>query len=221
MPDFFPNLDNKYRQNDGVFCTDNLTYAQQQSTNGNMNLLSGPATEFKTERLIVRRCDPEFTDDLFEAARESIDTVYPWLPWCHPEYQRSESEEWLTHCLKQWNKGGHYSFSIFSQNGLFLGGCGINKLDQHPVANLGYWLRTSATGQGFATEATLGLAQFAFQEADIERLEIIMAVTNSASRQVAIKAGATFEGILKHRLQLHGDMHDAYLYSLIKEAEGN
>ena len=85
------------------------------------------------------------------------------------------------------------------------------------MANLGYWLRTSATGQGFATEATLGLANFAFQHLGFERLEIIMATHNEASRQVAINAGACFEGTLRNRLQLHGTLFDAYLYSLITE----
>jgi RimJ/RimL family protein N-acetyltransferase len=181
-----------------------------------MNLIDGAATEFKTERLIIRKCDPAFTDDLFEAARESIDTVFPWLPWCHPDYQREESLGWLNHCKKEWETGNQYSFSIFNRNNTLLGGCGINKIDQHPVANLGYWLRSSTTGHGFATEATLGLAQFAFNEAGIERLEIMMAITNRASRQVAINAGAEFEGTLKRRLLLHGEMHDAYLYSLVR-----
>ena len=44
----------------------------------------------------------------------------------------------------------------------------------------------------------------------------MMAVENEASRRVAERAGATFEGTLRHRILLHGVYHDAHLYSLIR-----
>lgn len=178
-----------------------------------MNLLQEIPTEFSTERLRIRRCEPAFTDALYEAARESIATVHPFLPWCHPNYQRSDAVSWLTHANESW--GNHsFSFSIFANNGNFLGGCGFNRFDEHPVANLGYWIRSSAERLGYASEATLGLAKFAMEQCGIKRLEIIMATHNVASRTVAEKSGAHYEGTLKNRLEIHGELHDAYLYSL-------
>lgn len=181
-----------------------------------MNLLNSSLTEFSTPRLVCRRGEPAFAGALYAAARESIETVYPFLPWCHPEYKMADAVGWLESCVQEW-ENGQYSFAIFDHQDTLLGGCGFTKIDQHPVANLGYWLRTSATGKGFATEATLGLANFAFSSVGIRRLEIIMATHNPASRQVAIKAGAEFEGTLRSRIELHGKMHDAYLYSLISD----
>ena len=36
----------------------------------------------------------------------------------------------------------------------FLGGCGINHISRvHRFGNLGYWVRTSATGRGIAVSA--------------------------------------------------------------------
>lgn len=181
-----------------------------------MNLLSeATATEFSTERLVIKRGAPEFASKLYAAARESIDTVYPFLPWCHPEYAMSDADDWLALCEKQWQSGENFAFCIFDGEDRLVGGCGVNKLDGHPVANLGYWLRTSATGRGYATEATLGLAHFSFEHLGFKRLEIIMATHNEASRQVAINAGADFEGTLRNRLELHNQLYDAYLYSLI------
>ena len=184
-----------------------------------MNLVSAlPPTSFETERLTVRRCDPTYTDYLFEAARDSVKELYPFLPWCHPGYRISDASQWLKFAVNQWDSGAAFGFSIFSkQDGRLIGGCGVNLLDDHPTANLGYWIRTGMTGQGIATEATLGLADFAFRHVGLLRLEIIMSVKNTASRKVAIKTGAEFEGTLRNRLLLHGQCHDAYLYSLIPE----
>lgn len=180
-----------------------------------MNLAKTP-THFKTERLTIKQAEPAFADALFEAARESIETIYPFLPWCHPDYQYSDAVEWLDQSEASWERGTH-CFSIFDQDDLLVGGCGVNQIDQHPVANLGYWIRTSATGKGYATEATLGLAQFALSHLGFKRLEIIMATHNGPSRQVAINSGASYEGLLRHRLEIHGVLYDAYLYSLISE----
>ncbi|HKI74195.1 MAG TPA: GNAT family protein, partial [Pseudomonadales bacterium] len=64
------------------------------------------------------------------------------------------------------------------------------------------------------TEATVALAQFGFDYLRLLRIEIVMSVRNTASRRVAEKAGGQFEGILANRLYLHGEAHDARLYSL-------
>lgn len=178
-----------------------------------MNLLDPTPTEFTTERLWIRRCDPVFTDDLYAAAVASVATVYPFLPWCHPDYQRHEAAGWLAQARENWGQN-QYAFSIFDPSGTLVGGCGVNRIDDHPVANLGYWIRSSAEGQGYASEATRGLANFALTHAGLKRLEIIMATHNIASRNVAIKSGADYEGVLKNRLELHGELFDAYLYSI-------
>jgi RimJ/RimL family protein N-acetyltransferase len=47
------------------------------------------------------------------------------------------------------------------------------------------------------------------------RVELVMAMTNLASRRVADKAGAQFEGLARHRLYLNGSSVDAAIYSLI------
>jgi RimJ/RimL family protein N-acetyltransferase len=177
-----------------------------------------PPTSFETEQLLVRRCDPEFTDNLFEAARDSVTEMYPFLPWCHPGYGIADASQWLNFAINQWESGAAFGFSIFSkQDGRLIGGCGVTTVDEHPTANLGYWVRTGMTGKGVATEATLGLADFAFRHLGLLRLEIIMSVKNTASRGVAINVGAELEGTLRNRLFLHGQCHDAYLYSLIPE----
>jgi len=82
------------------------------------------------------------------------------------------------------------------------------------MMNLGYWVKTPASGRGIATEATVALAQFGFDYLRLLRIEIVMSVRNTASRRVAEKAGGQFEGILANRLYLHGEAHDARLYSL-------
>ena len=154
---------------------------------------------------------------LFEAARESVDDVYPWLPWCHPGYTRAEAVAWVEMQVERWGSGAEFQFVIVSPSGRFLGGCGINAVDhEHSYGNMGYWVRSSATGAGAATAAVRRVQRWAFENADLERLEIVVAVENTKSASVAERAGAVREGTLRARLRLHGRLHDAAVYSFVR-----
>jgi RimJ/RimL family protein N-acetyltransferase len=154
---------------------------------------------------------------LFEAARESVGEVFPWLPWCHPEYSLAEAEEWARSRAALRAEGVEYDFVILDESARFLGACGINQINRlHRFANLGYWVRTSATGRGVATEAVRQVAGFAFAETDLVRIEIVCAVGNTRSQRVAERAGAVREGVLRNRLVLRGQPVDAVMYSLLR-----
>jgi len=154
---------------------------------------------------------------LHEAILESVREISPWLPWCHPAYSLADSRTWIQHCLDAREQGAEYNFAIVSAGGRLLGGCGLNQLrKEHRIANLGYWVRTSAAGMGIAPAATRKLARFAFRETELARLEIVVAVDNARSHRVAVKVGALREGIAHDRLYAHGASCDAVVYALLR-----
>jgi len=169
----------------------------------------------------IRPHAPEDTEPLFDAAISSQAEVYRWLPWCHPDYRIEETREWIERCRKAWAERSEFNFIIADPAGRILGVCGLNKLDgPHHAANLGYWVRTSDTGRGVASAAVRLLVAFAFRETDLERLEIVAALENLASRRVAEKSGAIPEGISHSRLSVHGRMHDAAVYAFVRGVHG-
>ena len=170
------------------------------------------------ELVILKRCVCEDADEFFEAARESVEEVYPWLAWCHPDYAMSECRQWLSQQVERWDEGKEYSFTIRNRREHLVGGCGLNHLKPWDrIANLGYWVRSGHTGKGYATAATELLARFAFDQLDVRRVEIVAAVENVPSQRVAERAGAKREGVLRNRLSLQDESHDAIMYSLVPE----
>jgi ribosomal-protein-serine acetyltransferase len=154
---------------------------------------------------------------LAEAALESTREAFAWLPWCHPAYTVTEAAAWIERCDAEWERGSEYSFVVVDAGDRVLGGCGLNQLRrEHRIANLGYWVRTSATRRGVATATVRAVARFAFAETDLVRLEIVVALGNAASHRVAEKVGALREGVAHDRLQLHGRSHDAVVYALLR-----
>ena len=157
------------------------------------------------------------TKALYDAIAESSAELSPWMEWLHPEYSITETEQWVAHCRKAWEMDSSFGFTIVeSSTNQILGGCSIGvDRPMHRNGSIGYWIRTSQTKQGFASEAAALLAQFGFAQLGLIRLEIYVAVSNIASQRVAEKVGALREGLLRNRLLFRGEPRDAYLFSLI------
>src|SRR6266446_4390190 len=176
-----------------------------------LELIEGP--------ILIRPFREEDAGALYEAVRESISEVSPWLPWCHQNYSIEESREFIGSRELASQGGEWYSFGIFeTDTGRFLGGVGINFINRvHQMANLGYWVRTSAAGRGIATAATRMAARFGFEQLGLRRIEIVVVVANVPSQRVAEKVGAHREGLLRKRLLIHGESLDAVLFSLVPD----
>jgi RimJ/RimL family protein N-acetyltransferase len=154
---------------------------------------------------------------MYEAIRESIAEISPWLAFAHEDYSLSETRDFLGKRPEGWKKDTEYVFGILdSRDGSYIGTCGFSRIDtENRRANLGYWVRTSRTGQGVASAATLLLAKWGFMVAKLCRIEILAATDNKASQRVAEKTGAQREGILRNRLKIGNDLQDAVMYSLL------
>ncbi len=165
----------------------------------------------------IRPYRPDDAPRLYEAARESVGDVFPWLAWCHPRYSLEEAAAWTASREELARQGLEYHFVVTGDEDRFLGACGINQINRmHRFGNLGYWVRTSAAGRGVAVSAVALCAEFAFRNTDLLRLEIVCAVGNRRSQRVAEKAGALREGVLRDRLLLRGTSHDAVMYSIVR-----
>lgn len=174
--------------------------------------MGGPTIECRIRRYVAGDAAA-----LWEAARESVVEVGRWLPWCHAGYSMEEAVEWTRTRGRLAERGTEHPFAIVGADGRFLGGCGLNQINAaHRFANLGYWVRSSATGRGVATAAVRQVADFAFRSTDLVRLEIVCAVGNEASQRVAERAGAVREGVLRHRLLIGEIAHDAVMYSITR-----
>ncbi|MCU0758401.1 MAG: GNAT family N-acetyltransferase [Steroidobacteraceae bacterium] len=155
---------------------------------------------------------------LYEAARESIEAVGAWLTWLDALYAPRDAERWVTASQQHWLQGSEYRFAVRdAADDRLLGGAGLNHINRtHAFGNLGYWVRTGATGRGVATRATRLVARFGLATAGLGRIEILTATDNVASQRVATKAGATFEAVLRDRLLVRGRRIPARLYSLVE-----
>jgi RimJ/RimL family protein N-acetyltransferase len=166
--------------------------------------------------LVLRPWRDDDAPALHEAVQESLATVGQWLQWCRADYDREAARERIALCRQGWDAGEQYAFAIFDAAGRLIGGVGLNQLDERNLrANLGYWLRASATGRGYAAHAARAIASFGFEKLALRRIEIVAATGNLASQRCAERIGARREGIARSRVLMHGQSADAVVYGLL------
>ncbi|NIM92209.1 MAG: GNAT family N-acetyltransferase [Anaerolineales bacterium] len=182
-----------------------------------MNVSRRIELKSRDESILLRPPRMEDVPAIYDAIHLSMQELMQWMNWCHPDYSSDETREWIKNLIIGWERGEEYQFGIFdAESGQFMGACGLNHINRYYLlANLGYWVRSDRTNEGVATQATVLVAQFGFQELGLRRLEIVTGVNNKASSRVAEKTGAHFEGILRQRLKLGDRNIDAAMYSLI------
>jgi len=141
------------------------------------------------------------------------------MTWAKPDFSDYDALCWFEHCNQARASGSAHEFGIFTLDGEFVGGCGLNQFSTiNKLCNLGYWVRQSRQRVGAATAATLALRDLAFVSLGLARVEIVVAEGNVASIAVAHKVGAAHECLAQHRLQLHGKATAAHVFSFANKA---
>ena len=155
--------------------------------------------------------------ELYRAAIASREAIAPWMGWLHPGYSQADGESWVRQAIETWEAGSSFEFVIIDQeDGQAVGSCGLNAINwTDRVCNLGYWVRSDRCRLGAATQAVHLIWRFGIETLGLNRLEIVVAVGNAASRGVAEKVGAVYEGVQRSRLMVGETVHDAHMFACL------
>jgi RimJ/RimL family protein N-acetyltransferase len=157
---------------------------------------------------------------MFEAVAESRAHLVRWLPWADGHRSVDESRRAVVFLQTRWLLQEDLPVGVFERaTGRLLGGSGLHRIDWRVRAfEIGYWLRRSAEGHGFITEAVQLLARLAFGALAANRVEIRADPANTRSRRVAERLGFVLEGRLR-RCAWGADGHptDELIFALVPE----
>ncbi len=153
-----------------------------------------PAPIFDHE-LCLRPCVDVDAATLAAAVVHSADSVGRWLPWCHARYSLDDARQFISEARRHWESGeGPFDLAV-EASGQFAGCIRLRRLARDPaMGNLGYWIRSDLQGRGLAVRAARLACRIAFGALALRHLEIVAARDNFASRRVAERLGARFQG---------------------------
>jgi RimJ/RimL family protein N-acetyltransferase len=174
---------------------------------------------FSTARLNVRAPQPGDGPETYAAVTESLAELRPWMPWAKEATTVESQEDVMRRAHAEFVARNDLMLLLFLQGTETLVGCsGLHRIDWSvPRFEIGYWVRTPYAGQGLITEAVCGIAAFAFQTLGARRVEIRCDENNTRSARVALRAGFTLEGILRHtrRHHLTGELVNTMIFAQI------
>lgn len=169
----------------------------------------------ETPRLLLRPLGADDVPALTEATRASLPELLPWMGWAHEAYDTDDAEGWIDYAREMWSLGREFQLGVLAGPRL-VGCCGLDHVDwTRRCANLGYWIRTDAVGQGYAAEAAQAVAAWGFRMHTLVRIEVVVGVDNARSARTAARIGAQHEGVARNRILLRGQPHDGVVHSLI------
>jgi len=170
------------------------------------------------ERVVVRPYQVEDAAALFEAIEESRKHIRPWMEWEAAHLSIDESHDFIAKSRAAWILRENMNVGIWGrEDGRYLGGSGLHVQSWDTrYFEIGYWLRASAEGHGYMSEAVRLLTDFAFESLEETRVEIRCDARNVRSAGVAERLGFVHEAQLRNEaFATDGTLRDTLIFSLI------
>lgn len=148
----------------------------------------------ETDRVILRRFTPADVD--LVTALDADPAVMQYINGGRPTPREEIRDDYLPAWLAYYERGDRYGFwaAIEKRSGSFLGWFHLRPEPGDPADDpeLGYRLRASAWGQGYATEGSRALIRRAFEELGARRVHATTMAVNVGSWRVMEKAGLRY-----------------------------
>lgn len=151
----------------------------------------------ETDRLILRNVMPENAAALHEAKAETFNMLNKWMPWAKELGTIEETQAAMTKAHEEFKTRKDIMIVGFKKSkdgnaGRVIIGTGLHRIDwEKRTFEIGFWVRASAQGKGYATESTNALIRYAFNALSATIVTICHADGNDASRTVIERLGFT------------------------------
>ena len=153
-----------------------------------------------TPRLLIRPKQPGDGGVSVEAVAETWSDLHQWMQWAENlnDFTDERQERRILHQIASFRLREEFNLlGIEISSGRPVIWCGLHDIDwQARSCDTGFWVRKSAQGRGFATEATNALLRYAFGALGMRRVGITHSSGNEASRRIVEKLSFHQEGVL-------------------------
>lgn len=159
----------------------------------------------------------ELRDDekVFELTDSSRDHLREWLPWVDFITKPEDTTGFIKGCLKGFAENKSLN-SVVLFRGKIVGVAGYNNINwSNKTAYIGYWLGEGFQGNGIMTAVAKTLTDYAFNELDLNKVEIRAAIGNKKSRRIPERLNYVNEGCIRQAEWLHDHYVDHVVYGIL------
>lgn len=161
-------------------------------------------------------CCPETGKAIFTIVNKCKEEFIPWLGW-GADYTNENALNFLKTAESDWKNNAQFVYAIYLEN-TFIGVISaLNIAWQHKRAEIGYWLDTYYTGNGYMTEAVRMIEKELFDN-NFNRIVICTDVLNVRSAKIPRTLGYKLDGILRQDIysEPNNRFRDRNVFSKLK-----
>jgi ribosomal-protein-serine acetyltransferase len=163
------------------------------------------------ELRLLEEADGEELYGLVEANRSYL---AEWLPWAGAQTLEG-TLEFIRKTCKQFEDNDGLQGGLVL-DGRMIGACGLLGIEwEARKTGIGYWLAEEHQGRGLMTRAVQAMSDYAFDELDLNRVEIHVGTENRKSRAIPERLGFHQEGVLRDYERVGDRYLDIVVYALL------
>jgi len=145
----------------------------------------------ETQRLILREIHPDDIDEIFKMNGDPDVMKYVGDGSVRTyEQMLQEMDMLISHYTRKPGLG--IWATILKKTSTFVGASGLVYYDNTPEVEIGYRIQKEHWNRGYATEASVGLLEYGFQNLKLKKIVSSAHVKNLASRRVMEKIGMKY-----------------------------
>jgi len=131
-------------------------------------------------------------------------------------FRMSDALDWIESMRLPAPQLTEMKFAVFlGETNEIVGGVALVDINRkNGSAELSYWCTPAYWGNGYATEASKRLLQYAFEVLELVVVRATCFADNTASRRVMEKIGMTFRGTQRKSLRSSGALEDLLIYTI-------
>jgi len=158
---------------------------------------------------------PQHAEDLYALIEQNQNHIKEWSAWLKDDHTIEDTHIFIKRNLKQFAENEGFTIAI-RYKGEMAGQIDYHYFDwANRKTEIGYWLGESFQGKGLVTKTCRVLIDYAFNELNLNRVEMRCGVENKKSRKIPEKLGFREEGVARQSGWLHDHFVDYVIYGML------
>ncbi len=160
-------------------------------------------------QIVLRPVTIDDAEALFAVVDANRAHLRQWLPWLDGNERVEDTRAFIDAVTG--------SVWVIEEAGALCGVAGFNWIQRvNRACEIGYWLAATHQRRGLMTRCVARLVQHAFEDLNINRVTIPVAVENRRSRAIPERLGFRAEGVMRQAEWLYDHFVDHVMYALLR-----
>lgn len=160
---------------------------------------------------------PVHAAEILSVVQANLAYLQKWMPWATNNYSIESALSYIRDNLQQLAHGTGFNASIVYENKI-CGQIGFHEIGfSDDSVKMGYWIAANRQGRGIVTKCSRAFINHAFNDLQLNRVQINCNTENFKSRRIPERLGFKLMEIRRDAERENNDFTDWAIYEMLKQ----